>query len=70
VFIGKDMAKTRSYSEKIANEIDEEVKKIVDECYQRAKEILNEHINVLHRCAELLIEKERITREEFEALFE
>jgi cell division protease FtsH len=70
VFIGKDMAKTRSYSEKIANEIDEEVKKIVDECYLRAKEILNEHVNVLHRCAELLIEKERITREEFEALFE
>ncbi len=70
VFIGKDMAKTRSYSEKIANEIDEEVKRIVNECYLRAKEILNEHIGVLHKCAALLIEKERITKEEFEALFE
>ena len=70
VFIGKDMAKTRSYSEKIANEIDEEVKKIVNECYLRAKEILNGNIDVLHRCAKLLIEKERITKEEFEALFE
>jgi len=69
VFIGKDMAKTRSYSEKIANEIDEEVRRIVNECYLRAKQILNEHIEVLHKCADLLIQKERITREEFEALF-
>ncbi len=70
VFIGKDMAKTRSYSEKIANEIDEEVKKIVNDCYLRAKEILNEHVDILHRCADLLIAKERITKEEFEALFD
>jgi len=69
VFIGKDMAKTRSYSEKIANEIDEEVRRIVNECYLRAKQLLNDHLDVLHRCAKLLIQKERITREEFEALF-
>jgi len=69
VFIGRDLAHTRSYSEGIANAIDEEVRRIIDECYEEAKRILQENENVLHACAELLIEKERINREEFEALF-
>ena len=69
VFIGRDLAHTRSYSESIANKIDEEVHNIIDKCYKEAKEIINNHIDVLHKCAALLIEKERITREEFEALF-
>ena len=70
VFIGRDLAHTRSYSESVANKIDEEVHNIIEMCYNDAKEIINQHIDVLHKCAELLIEKERITREEFEALFE
>jgi len=70
IFIGRDLAHTRSYSENIANRIDDEVKRIIDECYAEAKRILMENIDVLHKCANLLIEKERITREEFEALFE
>lgn len=70
VFIGRDLAHTRSYSENVANRIDDEVKAIIDECYQEAKRILGEHRTVLEACADLLIEKERITREEFEALFE
>lgn len=70
VFIGRDLAHTRSYSENIANRIDDEVKKIIDECYAEAKRILMENMDVLHACADLLIEKERVTREEFEALFE
>lgn len=69
VFIGRDLAHTRSYSEEIANQIDEEVKKIIDSCYQEAKHIITENMDVLHRCADLLIEKERIGREEFEELF-
>ena len=69
VFIGRDLAHTRSYSEGVANAIDEEVRRIIDECYAEAKRILQENENVLHACAELLIEKERINREEFEALF-
>ncbi len=69
VFIGRDLAHTRSYSEGVANAIDEEVRRIIDECYEEAKRILKENENVLHACAELLIEKERINREEFEALF-
>ncbi len=69
VFIGRDLAHTRSYSENIANKIDEEVRKIIDDCYKEARRILNEDINILHACAELLIEKERITRDEFEGLF-
>ena len=69
VFIGRDLAHTRSYSEGVANAIDEEVRRIIDECYGEAKRILQENVNVLHACAELLIEKERINREEFEALF-
>jgi len=70
VFIGRDWAHTRSYSENIANKIDDEVKKIIDECYAEAKRILTEYMDVLHACANLLIEKERVTREEFEALFD
>ena len=58
------------YSEKIAGEIDTEVKSIIDECYAKAKEIILEHMDILHASSELLLEKERITREEFEALFE
>ena len=70
VFIGRDLAQTRSYSERIAGEIDMEVKAIIDECYAKAKEIITEHMDILHASSELLLEKERITREEFEALFE
>lgn len=70
VFIGRDLAHTRSYSESIANRIDDEVKSIIDDCYTEAKRILNEYKDVLDACAALLMEKERITREEFEALFE
>ncbi len=70
VFIGRDLAQTRSYSEAVAAKIDEEVRTIIDECYAKAKKILVEHMDVMHRCAALLIEKERITREEFEALFD
>ena len=69
VFIGRDLAQTRSYSENVANSIDAEVRRIIDECYEEAKRILQENESVLHDCAELLIEKERINREEFEALF-
>ena len=69
VFIGRDLAHTRSYSEGVANAIDEEVRHIIDECYEEAKRILTENESVLHACADLLIEKERINREEFEALF-
>ena len=70
VFIGRDLAKNRPYSEQVAGEIDEEVKRIVSECYKKATEIIKEHMDVLHKSAELLLEKEKITREEFEALFE
>ena len=70
VFIGRDLAKNRPYSEQVAGEIDEEVKKIVSECYQKATDIIKEHMDVLHKSANLLLEKEKITREEFEALFE
>ncbi|MCM1256871.1 MAG: ATP-dependent zinc metalloprotease FtsH [Roseburia sp.] len=70
VFIGRDLAHTRGYSETIATRIDEEVKRIIDECYQKAKNIIKEHESVLNRCAELLLEKEKINREEFESLFE
>ena len=69
VFIGRDLAHTRSYAENTASVIDAEVKRIVDECYDKAKKLLMEHESVLHRCAELLLEKEKIDREEFEALF-
>ena len=70
VFIGRDLAHTKSHSEYINGEIDKEVKAIIDECYKDAKRIILEHRNVLDSCAELLLEKEKITREEFEALFQ
>ncbi len=70
VFIGRDLAQTRSYSESVAAKIDEEVRAIIDGCYEKARKMLTEHMDVLHRCAALLIEKERIGREEFEALFD
>ncbi len=69
VFIGRDLAHTRSYAENTASIIDAEVKRIVDECYEKAKKLLLENEKVLHRCAELLLEKEKIDREEFEGLF-
>ena len=70
VFIGRDFEKTRSYSERTADEIDEEVKAIIDQCYRNARSIILEYRDVLNACAELLLEKEKISREEFEALFE
>ncbi|MDE6913765.1 MAG: ATP-dependent zinc metalloprotease FtsH [Lachnospiraceae bacterium] len=70
VFIGRDLAHTRSHSEAVANEIDVEVKAIIDECYKKAKDLILENEKVLHACAALLLEKEKIGREEFEALFE
>lgn len=69
VFIGRDLAHTRSHSEAVAGEIDVEVKAIVDDCYKKAKDIIMKHENVLHACADLLLEKEKIGRDEFEALF-
>ena len=70
VFIGRDLAHTKSYGNEVADTIDSEVKRIVDECYVKAKEIIREHDYVLHACAKLLIEKEKIEQEEFEHLFE
>ena len=71
VFIGRDFGHTsRGYGEKIAGTIDEEVKRIIDECYAQARSIIREYHPVLEKCAELLLEKEKITRSEFEALFE
>ena len=69
VFIGRDLAHTKSYGNEVADTIDSEVKRIIDECYQKAKKIIGEHLAVLHACADLLIEKEKIGQEEFEALF-
>ncbi|MCD7761827.1 MAG: ATP-dependent zinc metalloprotease FtsH [Lachnospiraceae bacterium] len=69
VFIGRDLAHARAYGEKITSLIDEEVKRIVDESHEKAREMISAHIDVLHASAELLIEKEKIGREEFEALF-
>ena len=70
VFIGRDFGHTsRGYGEKVAGTIDEEVKRIIDECYARARRIIQEHHDVLEACAKLLLEKEKITRSEFEALF-
>ena len=70
VFIGRDLAHTRGYGEHVASSIDEEIKRIIDECYLKAKEIITEHRDVLDACAQMLIQKEKITREEFEALFQ
>ncbi len=70
VFIGRDLAHKRGYGEGVAGAIDEEIKRIIDESYAKAREIILSHRDVLERCAQLLIKKEKITREEFEALFE
>ena len=70
VFIGRDIGHTKNFSEGTAQVIDREVKKIIDECHARATKILKENKQILERLAELLIEKERIGQEEFEALFE
>ncbi len=69
VFIGRDLAHTKGYGENVATMIDQEVKRIIDECYLKAKEIIHQYEAVLHQCADLLLEKEKISREEFEALF-
>ena len=69
VFIGRDLAHAKAHSEAVSGEIDREVKMIIDECYEKAKNIILEHENVLHSCAKLLLEKEKIGREEFEGLF-
>ena len=69
VFIGRDLAHARSYGEKVASTIDEEVKRIIDSCYSQAKKLLTENKEILHKSAELLLEKEKISGEEFEALF-
>ena len=70
IFIGRDLAHTRSYGEQVQTMIDEEVKRIIDEAYAKARELIGGNMQVLHKCAGLLIEKEKVTREEFEALFD
>ena len=70
VFIGKDLAHAKAHSEEISGEIDKEVKRIIDDCYTKAKDIIMQHEDVLHSCAKLLLEKEKINRDEFEALFQ
>ncbi len=70
VFIGRDIAHARGYGESVAAKIDEEVKRIIDECYEKAKKIIREHEEILNRCADLLLEKEKVNREEFEGLFQ
>ena len=69
VFIGRDLAHTKSYGNEVADTIDSEVKRIIDECYQKAKDIIKQYDYVLHACADLLIEKEKISQSEFEAMF-
>ena len=69
VFIGRDLAHARSYGETVASTIDSEVKKIIDDCHEKAKKLILEHEDVLHKCCELLLEKEKIGQAEFEALF-
>lgn len=69
VFIGRDLAHTRGYSEQVAASIDEEIHMIIDRCHEKAKEIIMKHEEVLHKCARLLLEKEKVHREEFDALF-
>lgn len=69
VFIGRDLAHTRGFSEEVAKEIDKEIHRIIEECHERAKELILAHEDVLHSCAALLLEKEKVHREEFEALF-
>lgn len=70
VFIGRDLAHARSYGEEVASTIDREVKRIIDECHKKAKQIISDNQDVLHKCCDLLLEKEKIGQEEFEALFD
>lgn len=70
VFIGRDLAHTKNFSESVASKIDDEVRKIIDECYDKARKLLVENLDVLHECSKRLIEKERIGREEFESIFQ
>ncbi len=70
VFIGRDLAHAKNHSELVSGEIDREVKTIIDDCYRKAKDIIMEHEDVLHKCAKLLLEKEKINRAEFESLFD
>ena len=70
VFIGRDLAHAKGHSEVVSGEIDREVKAIIDDCYEKAKAMILEQEDVLHRCAELLLQKEKINRAEFEALFD
>ena len=70
VFIGRDIGHGRGYAEETASKIDSEVKRIVDECYRNAKDIIMQNRDVLEKCAKLLMEKEKISQEEFEALFD
>ena len=70
VFIGRDLAHTRGYSEGVASAIDQEIKRIIDECYAKAKQMVMDHRDVLDACANLLLEKEKISQKEFEALFD
>lgn len=70
VFIGRDLAHAKNHSELVSGEIDREVKAIIDDCYKKARDIILAHMDVLHHCAELLIAREKISREEFEALFD
>ena len=70
VFIGRDLAHTRGYSEDVAKAIDSEIHSIIEECHDNAKKIISEHMEVLHGCAKLLLEKEKVHRDEFEALFD
>ena len=70
VFIGRDIGHAKNYGEGVASVIDSEVKRIIDECYAKAKAMIEEHIDVLHKCSDLLIQKEKIGQEEFEQLFE
>jgi cell division protease FtsH len=70
VFIGRDLAHTRSYGESVATLIDSEIKAIIDDCYQKAEALIRQHEDVLYKTADLLMEREKIGREEFEALFD
>lgn len=69
VFIGRDLAHAKSHSELVAGEIDKEVREIINDCYAKAKDIIAQNEEILHKCADLLLEKEKVTGEEFEALF-
>ncbi len=70
VFIGRELGHAKDYGEEVTTLIDQEVKAIIDDCYRKAKEIISQHSDVLHKCTELLMEKEKIGQEEFEKLFE